>query len=79
MALRAPPACVGDAMMRVQLEVGSLQDETLVSRWLDFECKVALNSDQLKDTREDEEQQCSEERTTKTRRLAPELLPCTRN
>ena len=31
MALRAPPACVREAMMRVQLEVGSLQDETLVS------------------------------------------------
>ena len=79
MALCAPPACVRDAMMRVQLEVGSLQDETLVSSWLDFACKVALNANQLKDAREDEEQQYSEERMTKTRRLAPELLPCTRN
>ena len=79
MAFCAPPACVRDAMMRVQLEIGTPQDETIVSRWLDLACGAALNTQKMKDTREEHLPQCSEERTKRQRRSAPELQPCTSN
>ena len=80
MAFCAPPACVRDAMMRVQLEIGTPQDETMVSRWLDSACGAALNTQNMKDIREEHLPQCSEEsRTKRQRRSAPELQPFTSN
>ena len=55
-------------MMRVQLEIGTPQDETIVTRWLDFACGTALNTQKMKDTREEHLPQCSEEENRRAKR-----------
>ena len=49
-AFLRPPLVVRVAMERMQLEIESKQDETLVKQWLDFACQRAASAAQTVST-----------------------------
>ncbi len=45
-AFLRPPFAVRDAMERMQLDIGSRREETLVKQWLEFTCQGAVSATQ---------------------------------
>ena len=75
-AFLRPPLVVRVAMERMQLEIESKQDETLVKQWLDFACQRAASAAQTDST-----DKCSPEspRTKRPTLSGRKWPPYTRN
>ena len=75
-AFLRPPPVVRAAMERMQLEIESKQDETLVKQWLDFACQRAASAAQTDST-----DKCSQEspRTKRPTLSGRELPPYLRS